>query len=208
MASNGDQEDVSKSGGNPSMTMRMTLGGIRTRFPSVEQLSTHGLHDLITKEEEKSRVVILDVRPEDEYNVSHIDGAIRVDPDDRGEAVLEVVKGSLGDEQAPSDLSQPGESIQVTVVCYCSLGYRSCAMAQKLTKARDSQSKGAADQIPYPNLTVYNLEGSLFKWANEQKPMVDKQNKPTVYAHPYNMVFRKLLQRNLRKYPSKESEKD
>ena len=46
---------------------------------------------------------------------------------------------------------------------------------------------------------VYNLEGSLFKWANEGRAMVDDKGEPTVYAHPYNTMFGKLLKSELRK---------
>lgn len=46
---------------------------------------------------------------------------------------------------------------------------------------------------------MYNLEGSIFKWANENRQMVDHKNRSTVYAHPYNAVFGKLLKKELRK---------
>lgn len=45
---------------------------------------------------------------------------------------------------------------------------------------------------------VYNLEGSIFKWANENRPMVDVKDKATIYAHPYNAVFQHLLRKELR----------
>lgn len=54
-------------------------------------------------------------------------------------------------------------------------------------------------------ITVYNLEGSLFKWANEGKPMVDINNRVTVYVHPYNAIWGKLLEKKLqREEPSSE----
>ena len=46
---------------------------------------------------------------------------------------------------------------------------------------------------------VYNLEGSIFKWANENRPMVDVKDRKTIFTHPYNVVFGKLLRKELRK---------
>lgn len=40
---------------------------------------------------------------------------------------------------------------------------------------------------------VYNLEGSLFKWANENRPIVDRNGAITEKVHPYNSVWGKLL---------------
>ncbi|XP_069136532.1 uncharacterized protein [Argopecten irradians] len=44
-----------------------------------------------------------------------------------------------------------------------------------------------------------NLEGSLFKWANEGRHMVDMDGRQTIFAHPYNVVYGKLLKHELRK---------
>ncbi len=66
------------------------------------------------------------------------------------------------------------------IVVYCSVGYRSSILAGKL------QGLGFTK--------VYNLEGSIFKWANEDRPLV--QNQTTVYkVHPYNAHWGNLLER-------------
>ena len=52
------------------------------------------------------------------------------------------------------------------------------------------------------NVRVYNLEGSLFKWANEGRPMVDSNGQPVTKVHPYNAVFGKFLNKELRASPS------
>ncbi|KAK3083715.1 hypothetical protein FSP39_001941 [Pinctada imbricata] len=124
-----------------------------------------------------------DCRDEEEYNVSHMKDAIRVNPGDEAKNIVKTVE----------DLKLRGSH---DVVCYCSVGYRSSDVAQKLTrffKSDDSESRPP---------TCYNLEGSLFKWANERRPMVDNENQPTSFAHPYNAVFGKLLDSALRKYPT------
>ena len=57
------------------------------------------------------------------------------------------------------------------IVVYCSVGYRSSILARKL------QTLGFKE--------VHNLEGSIFKWANEGRPLV--QGHTTVHkVHPYN----------------------
>ena len=66
------------------------------------------------------------------------------------------------------------------IVVYCSVGYRSSILARKL------QDMGFTK--------VYNLEGSIFKWANEDRPLV--QNQTTGYkVHPYNAHWGRLLER-------------
>ncbi len=66
------------------------------------------------------------------------------------------------------------------IVVYCSVGYRSSILARKLHELGFKK--------------VYNLEGSIFKWANEEKPLVHE--KTTVYkVHPYNTNWGKLLEK-------------
>ena len=54
-------------------------------------------------------------------------------------------------------------------------------------------------------ISVHNLEGSLFKWANESRPMVDGRDEPTIFAHPYSAVWGKLLKPELRRSEPKNS---
>ncbi len=70
-------------------------------------------------------------------------------------------------------------SKDMPIIVYCSVGYRSARIAQQLEQAGFSR--------------VYNLEGSLFKWANEERP-VFKNDHPTLLVHPYNQLWGKLLQ--------------
>ena len=66
------------------------------------------------------------------------------------------------------------------IVVYCSIGYRSSILARKLQELGFKK--------------VYNLEGSIFKWANEGKPLVQEQT--TVYkVHPYNAHWGRLLEK-------------
>jgi len=69
------------------------------------------------------------------------------------------------------------------VVVYCSVGYRSSELAARLAKAGFTN--------------VVNLEGSLFQWANEGRPVVSG-DRPAREVHPYNETFGRLLKPELR----------
>lgn len=51
---------------------------------------------------------------------------------------------------------------------------------------------------PKPDVQVYNLEGSIFKWANEGRPLVDPTGNTAKLCHPYSAVWGKLLNKELR----------
>ena len=70
------------------------------------------------------------------------------------------------------------------IVLYCSVGYRSSELAQFLMK------KGFTE--------VYNLEGSIFAWANEGRP-VYRGNERVKVVHPYDRIWGRLLKKSLRK---------
>ncbi len=70
------------------------------------------------------------------------------------------------------------ESKDAPIVVYCSVGYRSARVAQQLGQAGFSR--------------VYNLEGSLFKWANEERPLC-KNDYPALLVHPYDQLWGRLL---------------
>ncbi len=66
------------------------------------------------------------------------------------------------------------------IVVYCSVGYRSSILVKKLQNMGFTQA--------------YNLEGSIFKWANEGRPLV--QGQTAVHkVHPYDVRWGSLLER-------------
>ncbi|MBL9172546.1 MAG: rhodanese-like domain-containing protein [Verrucomicrobiales bacterium] len=69
------------------------------------------------------------------------------------------------------------------VVLYCSVGYRSADCGTRLLKA------GVTNLL--------NLEGSLFQWANEGRPL-ESAGQPATQVHPYSAKFGKLLKPELR----------
>jgi len=64
------------------------------------------------------------------------------------------------------------------VVLYCSVGIRSSKAADRLLAA------GCTN--------VFNLQGSIFQWANEGR-MVVSHGKPVTEVHPYNERWGRLL---------------
>ncbi|MDD4991157.1 MAG: rhodanese-like domain-containing protein [Paludibacter sp.] len=117
--------------------------------------------ELKLKLSEPNAIVILDTRKQSEYDASHIDGAKFVDYDT---FTLEKVK-----DIAKSD----------TIVVYCSVGYRSERVGEKLRKAG------------YKN--VFNLYGGLFEWVNLGFDVVDNTEQKTDKIHAYNKDWGKWL---------------
>jgi len=148
--------------GEDGLAREMRL--VRTKFPLVRQLQPAELAAWL-KEEQRRKPILLDVRTQAEFQVSHLPGARRVEPDAR-----------TGNVEATLDPNRP-------VVLYCSFGFRSSALAEKLMKA------GMTD--------VFNLEGSIFAWANEGRPL-ERDGQPTSKVHPYNRTFGKMLLPNYR----------
>ncbi len=132
---------------------------VRDKFRDVPQLSTAELAKWL-HDSNREKPLLLDVRTKAEFDVSHLVGASRVDP-----------SANLTDVLPTLPKGRP-------VVTYCSVGYRSSSLAEKLIKAG------------VPN--VSNLEGSIFQWANENRPIV-ADGQPAQRVHPYNEKFGKLL---------------
>lgn len=139
---------------------------VRKRFPEVSQLQSSELAAWLG-DVNRPQPVLLDVREAEEYEVSHLPGAKNVKPNAKTAEIKSIVA-----------TGRP-------VVVYCSVGYRSSALAQRLAKG---------------GLTnVFNLEGSIFQWANEGRPLVKNDaDKPAKKVHPYNKRYGVLLKPALR----------
>lgn len=97
----------------------------------------------------------LDARTQQEYAVSHIRGAHWVGYDD------------FTIERVPHSQDRP-------MVVYCSVGYRSEKIAEKLIEAGYQE--------------VYNLYGGIFEWVNQGYPVYDAQGE-TNRVHAYNRMW-------------------
>jgi rhodanese-related sulfurtransferase len=70
------------------------------------------------------------------------------------------------------------------IVVYCSIGYRSSVAARQLQQAGFAQ--------------VANLEGSIFKWASEGRPLQGADGAAATRVHPYDATWGLLLAPQLR----------
>ncbi len=138
---------------------------VRSNFPSVAQLSTDSLAAYLATPE--ADLLLLDVREAEEYAVSHLPGAVRIDPGRTNLADFD----SLAKDKP--------------VVLYCSVGYRSSEMAQRFQEAGFTN--------------VASLDGSIFQWANEDRP-VYRDGAEVRQVHPFDKTWGLLLKKPLRAY--------
>ncbi|MEQ9297026.1 MAG: rhodanese-like domain-containing protein [Cyclobacteriaceae bacterium] len=117
---------------------------------------------------DNAQAVFLDTRSSDEYEVSHIAGSQFVDYDS-----FKVKK--LAD--LPKDSA---------IIVYCSVGYRSERIGEKLLKAGFTN--------------VSNLYGGIFEWKNEQQEVVNKASQPTDSVHAFNKLWGVWLTEGVKVY--------
>lgn len=112
-------------------------------------------------------IVFLDARAKKEYEVSHIKGAIWVGYDDFSpERVIQVNK-------------------KQKIVVYCSIGYRSEKISEKLI------ALGYQD--------VANLYGGIFEWVNQEKPVYQTAKK-TNHVHAFSKSWGVWLRKGKKVY--------
>ena len=109
----------------------------------------------------KEKIYIFDTREFKEFQTSHIPSAQYLGYDDFREDKLRGI---------PKD---------ATIIVYCSVGYRSEKIGERLL------SKGYTQ--------VFNLYGSIFEWAEKKFPLEDEKNQPTTALHTYNREWGKWI---------------
>ena len=143
---------------------------ITGEFPDVSHISTDEVLRMYDKADENSSnhelPVIIDVREGDEFAVSHLSRAINW-------TTLGAITDHISDRNTP-------------IIVYCSVGYRSARMVNKL------QQRGFTN--------VHNLKGSIFEWANKGYPLVTQAG-TTDKVHPFNRAWGSLVSKSLHRYP-------
>lgn len=109
----------------------------------------------------QEKIYVFDTREFEEYQVSHIPGAHYLGYNDFKHDRL---------RGAPKD---------ATIVVYCSVGYRSEKIGERLL------SKGYTQ--------VHNLYGSIFEWAEQGFPLHNAAKQPTASLHTYNREWGKWI---------------
>ncbi|NMM50637.1 rhodanese-like domain-containing protein [Flammeovirgaceae bacterium KN852] len=112
--------------------------------------------------------LFLDTRTFDEFAVSHIPASNWV-----GYEEFELEK--------LEDVNK-----ETTIIVYCSIGYRSEKITEKLVEAGFTN--------------VYNLYGGIFEWVNRSYPIVDSYGNPTEQIHAYNRKWGVWLSRGEKIY--------
>ncbi len=130
---------------------------VKRSFPSVPAISTSTLATWMKAD----TPLLLDVRKPEEYALSHLPSAHRV----------ETVADAACVIQKTAQQSRPSRLIPI--VLYCSIGYRSGRLGAALQAA---------------GYEVANLEGSIFQWANEGRPLTNGQQL-TNEVHPYSKFW-------------------
>jgi rhodanese-related sulfurtransferase len=138
---------------------------LRTLYHQTVPLIQPG--ELAALRRQSGAVVLLDTRTPAEYKVSHLSGARFVNFEQYEQASF---------RDLPQD--QP-------IVVYCSVGYRSERVGERL-KA-----------LGFTN--VRNLYGGIFEWVNEGHPVYNDQGR-TANVHPYSALWSAWLTRGTKTY--------
>ena len=111
---------------------------------------------------------LLDTREIPEFEVSHLPNATVVGYDHfKIKSVADIPK-------------------QDTIIVYCSIGYRSEKIGEKLQKAG------------YEN--VFNLYGGIFNWKNKDGVVVTSEKDTTEKVHTYNKDWSRFLKKGEKVY--------
>lgn len=111
--------------------------------------------------ENYNNYLILDTRELNEYLTSHLPGAVHLGYDNPKWETLKSIDS------------------EKEIVVYCSIGYRSEKIGEKLKKKGFNK--------------VRNLYGSIFEWANQGHELEDPRELPTHKVHTYNKKWSKWV---------------
>ena len=140
-----------------------TIADVAKTWPDVPHMS----QDEAVKAVSDGRAVLFDARSPEEFAVSHIEGAVPVDPAIR-----------------PDDfIAKYGADLKgTTAVFYCAVGVRSSKLAQRVGPGL--KEAGAAGMA--------SLKGGIFGWANAARPLVDARG-PTDKVRGYDSSWSKMV---------------
>lgn len=123
---------------------------------------------------ENDKVLLLDAREREEFEVSHLKDAIWV-----GHKTFDI-----------DSLLRIIPDRNSEIVVYCSIGVRSEKIGDKLLKA------GYSD--------VKNLYGGIFEWKNNGYPVFDSHRQETQKIHAFSKYWAKLLTKGEKVYGKEE----
>ena len=134
------------------------------KFPQLSHISIEGFRQL-----KSSDIVLFDVREQQEFDVSHIEGAIQIDP------IMDL----------DDFVKRYGQQLEKQhIVFYCSVGYRSSEFLAKVLDVMPSEA-----EVEY-----LNLRGGIFHWHNLDQPL-QNANGATNAIHPYNIFWGRYVEK-------------
>ena len=160
--------------------------------------------------------MLLDTRTKKEYEVSHIPNAIHVDFDSamKSKDLISTIQNSANQQQRKANINENKDAedekveknkidfLNTNIYCYCSVGWRSSIMVEKLNDAiiernktdDDNKDENNSDKITKEKLSnVKNVQGSIFEWVNQGNPVVNNANQNVEKVHTYNRVWGLLV---------------
>jgi rhodanese-related sulfurtransferase len=117
---------------------------IAARYPMVRHDTPECLAERVGCGRE--RIALFDVRASAEFAMSHIEGAVRLDPAIRGHEFCQLHVQLIAGRD---------------VFVYCAIGLRSARLAKRLQTA----------MVQAGACSVTNLRGGIFRWHNEGRPL-------------------------------------
>lgn len=149
---------------SPPQSLAQVEHDVAVRYSDIVQMT---VKELVSARSRQTPLLLVDVREADEFAVSRLSGAVRLDPD-----------ASVSDARSMLSGSARGR----VVVLYCSVGQRSSAMARRIQGMLiESGAQG-----------VVNLSGGIFAWHNAGLPLVNAFG-ATRYVHPFNTAWGRML---------------
>ena len=141
---------------------------LKKEFPEVEHISTATLSTLIRSAE------------------VGIESLLLIDCRTGEEFQISHLPGALHLETVETVKRHLSEAVEKpqTIVVYGSVGNRSAKFARQLEEAGHS--------------SIRNVIGSIFSWANEDRPLVDGEGNPADKVHPFNKFWSRHLKEEKR----------
>ena len=170
--------------------------------------------------------MILDTRTKKEYDTSHMPNAVFVDFDKamKSKDLISTIQTNITQQRQlknnnnnenkedenknenNNDSNNEIDLLNTNVYCYCSVGWRSSIMVEKITDAiveqnenRNANDSGNdntknEDKITKENVSnIKNVQGSIFEWVNQGYPVVNDDNQNVDKVHTYNKVWGLLV---------------
>ena len=138
--------------------------GIEASHEGVEHIAADDFAKL-----SPSDVILFDVRENEEFEVSHLAGAIQVSPD---------IGAAEFEERFGQQLKGK------TAIFYCSVGVRSSILAERVADLVEQWTGDAP----------MNLIGGAFQWSNDGRAMVTPKGGETREIHPFDAYWGRLIQ--------------